>query len=1217
MKRGVLSLLLALVVAVAAPLLAQNNPDTAVWTDKNNYVPGDIVTVTGMGFQPGEVVNLVFRVDGREDRTSTATADENGGFINTAFSPDGLDLDQTIKLIATGTTSGFEAVNYFLDGPNDPPSCDNGTNSFTVDGSVASSSGRVFKTIQEAITSLPDVGPCTVNIKAGIYNESVTISGENVNANSSQAVTIRRDPSAPFGTVIVKSIRTSGQNKNAIDISSSKFITVQGLKITEGKDAGVGIRGGSSDITIAANDLNGNTNGVTINSNQQQPRIYVVNNVIHNNSSDAVLVDMPNAARSFVVNNTIQSNGGRGIQVAGASSVALVTNLIVGNAGYGLQKTGGSNNPALHNNMFYANASGDIGGSVLDSSDSGNYVTLSSSAPGIIGCTFNDCLSTHALSEIVDATGHLASGSPAADKGLNSFVDGVQRVPAIDIDGDARPVNNTVDIGADERPLSDPPPAPVITGHPDDPTNQTTATFTFSESEATATLDCDIDNLGFTPCSSPKTYPGLADGSHTFTVRATNAAGSSTAQYMWLIDTASPSSSASVTAGTEGSNGWYKSDVTVTITASKNNGTIKQIVYSINSGSAVTVPGSTAVVNVTTEGSTTITFHSVDTVGNLEADNTFTVKIDKTAPTATLAITHGTQGSNGWYTSNVTLHATGTDANGVTCDEDFVVSDETAGQEYKLTCTDEAGWSTQTNGITIKLDKTGPSAEMAITAGTPGANGWYTSDVTIHTSGTDNISSPVTCTADQFQTAETTGTEFTGSCTNDAGLTTNASPFTVKLDKTAPTGVAVAVTAGTLGNNNWYTSDVTVTTSGNDSISGVTCTDIQTFSTETAGQEVSGTCTNGAGLKADATPITIKLDKTGPSAALAVSAGTPGANGWYVSDVTVHASGSDSISSPVTCTADQFQTTETTGTSFAGSCTNDAGLTTNATPLTVKVDKTAPAGVALAVTSGTLGNNGWYVSNVELTTSGLENISTPLTCTAVQSVTTDTTGATFNGQCTNDAGLTASAAALIIKRDATAPTLSPLVSPNPVVLNGSATASAGALDATSGIASSACNSLVLTSVGPKTVSCNATDNAGNTASASATYSVIYSPAGTACLGDLGHTILQPVDADGSSVFKQKSTVPAKFRVCDATGASIGSAGVVTSFRLIGTIAGTVSQTVDEAVVSTTPDANFRWDPMAAQWIFNMNTKNLVANTTYLYRVTLNDGTPIDFRFGLK
>ncbi len=120
-----------------------------------------------------------------------------------------------------------------------------------------------------------------------------------------------------------------------------------------------------------------------------------------------------------------------------------------------------------------------------------------------------------------------------------------------------------------------------------------------------------------------------------------------------------------------------------------------------------------------------------------------------------------------------------------------------------------------------------------------------------------------------------------------------------------------------------------------------------------------------------------------------------------------------------------------------------------------------------------------------------------------------------------------------------------------------------------------------------------------------------------CLGSPGHQILQPINADGTSVFKQKSTVPAKFRVCDANGNSVGTLGVVALFRLIQTVAGTVVDVVDEAVDSTTPDAAFRWDSTSQQWIFNMNTTKLSANVTYHYRITLNDWTYIDYQFGLK
>jgi hypothetical protein len=154
------------------------------------------------------------------------------------------------------------------------------------------------------------------------------------------------------------------------------------------------------------------------------------------------------------------------------------------------------------------------------------------------------------------------------------------------------------------------------------------------------------------------------------------------------------------------------------------------------------------------------------------------------------------------------------------------------------------------------------------------------------------------------------------------------------------------------------------------------------------------------------------------------------------------------------------------------------------------------------------------------------------------------------------------------------------------------------------------------SVGSRTFTVNATDNVGNPNSAGVTYTVQYAPGGI-CLGDAGHQILQPINADGSSVFKQGSTVPAKFRVCDANGNSIGgTTGVVQGFT-VQKVSLSSNATVDENIYSTTPDSAFRWDPTAQQWIFNISTKNLTKGCLYKYDILLNDGSHIYFSFGLK
>jgi hypothetical protein len=134
--------------------------------------------------------------------------------------------------------------------------------------------------------------------------------------------------------------------------------------------------------------------------------------------------------------------------------------------------------------------------------------------------------------------------------------------------------------------------------------------------------------------------------------------------------------------------------------------------------------------------------------------------------------------------------------------------------------------------------------------------------------------------------------------------------------------------------------------------------------------------------------------------------------------------------------------------------------------------------------------------------------------------------------------------------------------------------------------------------------------------ANGTMTVVYATTGM-CLGSPGHQVQQPLNIDGTSVVKKGSTVPVKFRVCDANGNSVGTAGVVTNFHLVQIIDTLATNTVNEEPSSTTPDAAFRWSPSDQQWIFNLSTRNLVNGKTYVYRITLNDESTINFQFGTK
>jgi hypothetical protein len=96
-----------------------------------------------------------------------------------------------------------------------------------------------------------------------------------------------------------------------------------------------------------------------------------------------------------------------------------------------------------------------------------------------------------------------------------------------------------------------PPPLPaaptaVITAGPSGSTAETGATFGFSSDDSAATYECVLDSGAWSACASPRSYGGLAVGSHTFSVRATNAAGTgSEATRIWAVSAPFPAPSTS------------------------------------------------------------------------------------------------------------------------------------------------------------------------------------------------------------------------------------------------------------------------------------------------------------------------------------------------------------------------------------------------------------------------------------------------------------------------------------------------------------------------------------------------------------------------------------------------------------------------------------------------------------------------------------------------
>jgi hypothetical protein len=94
-----------------------------------------------------------------------------------------------------------------------------------------------------------------------------------------------------------------------------------------------------------------------------------------------------------------------------------------------------------------------------------------------------------------------------------------------------------------EPPLPDTtPPNTSIDSGPSGATASTKASFGFSATESNSTFECKLDSGSWSSCTSPKSYSGLAAGSHTFSVKATDAAGNTDttpATRSWSVGTSS------------------------------------------------------------------------------------------------------------------------------------------------------------------------------------------------------------------------------------------------------------------------------------------------------------------------------------------------------------------------------------------------------------------------------------------------------------------------------------------------------------------------------------------------------------------------------------------------------------------------------------------------------------------------------------------------------
>lgn len=160
------------------------------------------------------------------------------------------------------------------------------------------------------------------------------------------------------------------------------------------------------------------------------------------------------------------------------------------------------------------------------------------------------------------------------------------------------------------------------------------------------------------------------------------------------------------------------------------------------------------------------------------------------------------------------------------------------------------------------------------------------------------------------------------------------------------------------------------------------------------------------------------------------------------------------------------------------------------------VDATPPSITANVV--GTLGNNGWYTSDVAVSwtvTDGDSPISSQTGCTA-SSVTANTAGVTFTCSATSAGG--SASQSVTIKRDATVPVVTYAGNAGTYEVDANVAITCAATDDLSGVASSTCANIsgaaYTFALGNNSFSASATDNAGNQGSGSTAFTVTVSAA---------------------------------------------------------------------------------------------------------------------------
>src|SRR5262245_7219141 len=317
--------------------------------------------------------------------------------------------------------------------------------------------GGAFTTIQAAVnrfktkTPNPNRGPCTIEVRAGVYSTVTTLDGINSGATSEAQRLVIRGTRGPAGEYLT---RLSTGSSTAVNLRTSRFVSLEDFEVTTQTNKPISLDAGTKanrNITLARNNLHHNGDGrdagcIWVGDSNQST--WIVNNACWKNGGNAIVLGK-GTGTNFVVNNTILDNGKTGIVVAKGGNATLANNLVLfngtsGGAHFGIQLVTGSGaqgDRKLFFNIAYGNdvtLGGDFAGRATATADQGNKTTAD------YGPLFaNDFVIDPAAGNL-----RITAGSPALNAGDDALGTLPERIPTDDFERDLRDL--APDVGFDE-----------------------------------------------------------------------------------------------------------------------------------------------------------------------------------------------------------------------------------------------------------------------------------------------------------------------------------------------------------------------------------------------------------------------------------------------------------------------------------------------------------------------------------------------------------------------------------------------------------------------------------------------------------------------------------------------------------------------------------------------------------------------------------------------